>query len=153
MSQTNISTYFTTQIGTTQLLYNADKEWVTLILRLETAGPVVIGEKQNLVPVLAGKGRLLPTDDDVEFILPKGQRLYIAASAVNRVAFTVEPLPLLQQILYVLEHGFGGVIDALFGRKPKPLDVAEPTVVKTPASPGGPGTGILPDWGKLIRRR
>jgi hypothetical protein len=88
---TRIYTYFT-EAGDTRLLYSA-QSWVQARLTLENAGPVSVGSDQNLVPVLSGKGILLPTNVEIEFYLSKGTRLYIAAEGVNRVKFIISPLP------------------------------------------------------------
>ena len=119
MHNTEISTYFTSRIGTSELLYSAE-DWVEITLRLETAGPVAVSTRQEIVPLLSGKGVLLPVDDDFTFILPRGNRLYIAASAVNRVNFCVKPYPYINQALNVLSQGFASVVGALRGQPLKP---------------------------------
>lgn len=88
---------FTTEIGQSLNFYSAD-QWVTIDLMLETAGPVAISTRANILPVLSGKGRLLTTDVPLSFVLPKGSRLYYAAENVNRLAFTVEPIPWMEQL-------------------------------------------------------
>lgn len=108
MHNTEISTYFTSRIGTSELLYSAE-DWVEITLRLETAGPVAVSTRQEIVPVLSGKGALLPVDDDFTFILPRGNRLYIAATAVNRVNFTVRPAPYINQALNLLDSIVGSL--------------------------------------------
>jgi hypothetical protein len=87
----------TVEIGVSQLFYTAD-QWVRINLMLETAGPVAVSTRANIVPVLSGKGRLLTTDVPLEFVLPKGSRLYYAAENINRLAFTVEPIPWGEQL-------------------------------------------------------
>jgi len=49
--------------------------------------------------VLSGKGQLLDTGVPTIFDVPKGQKLYIAATAVNRVKLTVGSLPWLEAIV------------------------------------------------------
>jgi hypothetical protein len=106
---TDIYTYFTNATGLSELLYSAEG-WVRVGVRLETAGPVVVGTRDSVTPVLSGKGILLPSSGDtVTFTLPKGNRLFIAAESINRVKFVVEPIPWLEQILFNIENGFGGV--------------------------------------------
>ena len=106
---TEIYTYFTNADGRSKLLYSAEG-WVRIELALETAGPVSVGTRENLTPVLTGLGILLePDGEPVEFVMPKGDRLYIAAESINRVKFIVEPIPWLQQILGELQSGFGGI--------------------------------------------
>jgi hypothetical protein len=96
VQQTDIYTYFT-KAGETRLLTSA-KRWTLVRLTLENAGPVAIGTKQTITPVLSGKGRLLPTGEEIQFTLAPGNRLFIAAEAVNRVSVTIEPIAYLDQI-------------------------------------------------------
>ena len=88
---TEISTYFT-QIGESRLLFSANF-WCTVKLTLETAGPVAAGTREDVVPVLSGKGVLLDTSLEQEWVLAKGDRIFIAAESINRVKFVVEPKP------------------------------------------------------------
>ena len=48
MNITEISTYFTARIGTSELLYSAE-DWVEITLRLETAGPVAVSTRQEII--------------------------------------------------------------------------------------------------------
>lgn len=93
---TEIQNYFTRPTGE-RLLYSAEG-WVKIRLTLQTAGPVVVSTRQNVIPVFSGKGAQLVTNQEQEFPLTKGDRLYIAAEAVNRVMFIVEPIPWQEQI-------------------------------------------------------
>lgn len=102
--KTQMYTFFT-QPNKTVVLYSADKPWQKLQVMLETAGPVVIGESQDLSPVTSGKGRSLITNVPLEVDIPMGNRIYILSSAVNRVAVTVTPIPWGEQIL-------GGIVRA-----------------------------------------
>ena len=70
--------------------------------------------------MLSGKGALLPVDDDFTFILPRGNRLYIAATAVNRVNVCIKPYPYIAQTLNLLSKGFGSVVSALTGHRGDP---------------------------------
>ena len=65
---------------------------------LEGAGPVSVGSRDDVAPPLSGKGILLPTNVEITFPLTKGNRIFIAASAVNRGRFIIEPIPWLEQI-------------------------------------------------------
>jgi hypothetical protein len=104
---TEIYTYFT-QIGESRLLYSANF-WCTIKLTLETAGPVAAGTRENLVPVLSGKGVLLTTDEDEEWVLAKGDRIFITAESVNRVKVIIEPLPTGDILdLMLIERGLTG---------------------------------------------
>lgn len=103
--RSSISTYFTkpVQIGIpTAILYNGERMWTRLVLTLETAGPVAVGNMSAITPVLSGKGQLLQTNEPTPFTLAKGVRLYIASTSVNRVKVTVEPVPWLEQIVGLL---------------------------------------------------
>jgi hypothetical protein len=95
---TEIKTYFTTADGKTSVLYNGDRLWAKVTLVLETAGPVVVGNQQNLGAVLSGGGELLETGIPMDFVIAKKTRLYIASTSINRVKFKVEPLPWMEQI-------------------------------------------------------
>lgn len=98
--RTEISTYFT-KVGGNQLLYQAEG-WVKIRLMLETAGPVAVGSRDDVSPVLSGKGILLPTDVEITFPMQKGNRIFITAVAVNRVRFIIEPIPLGEQLLTMI---------------------------------------------------
>jgi hypothetical protein len=91
------STYLT-KIGETQVLYNGDRMWAKVTLTLKTAGPVAVGQHANLTPVLSGRGQLLQTGVPLVFNVAKGNRLYIAATAVNPVSVVVEAYPWLETI-------------------------------------------------------
>lgn len=100
VATTEIFTYFT-KVGGTHRLVSATK-WTRARLFLETAGPVAVSTKGDLVPVLSGKGILLPPGQEIEFVLPRGDRLYIAADAVNRVKVIIEPIAFGEQILQAI---------------------------------------------------
>ena len=109
-TKTRAFTYFTVP-GETRLLYSAEG-WVKARLILEDAGPVSVGMDQNITPVLSGKGILLPTNIEIEFYISRGDRIFIAAEAINRVKFIIEPVPFLGQISMAL-----AAIGGLVGRK------------------------------------
>lgn len=96
-NRTQIYTYIA-QPGPTKLLYNGDRLWAKLTLTLETAGPVVVGEQSNLLPVARGVGDTLRVNEPYEVVIARGSKLYIATTAVNRVGVKVEPLAWLEQI-------------------------------------------------------
>lgn len=98
---TDTFTYITRPLSGNQptpILYNGDREWARVTLVLETAGPVVVGTRAELAPVLSGSGRLLQTNIPFTITIAKGTRLYILATAVNRVGVTIEPEPWLETI-------------------------------------------------------
>lgn len=99
----NIYTYFTRVGPSPKPLYNGDLDWVQITLNLETAGAVVVGNAANLMPVLSGKGELLQTNVPRTFNLARGTRLYVAATAINRVGVKIEQFPWQQQQLGALE--------------------------------------------------
>lgn len=109
-AHTDTYTLFT-QIGGNRLLYSAE-EWVVIRLRLETAGPVAVSTREQVAPVLGGQGILL-SPEEVEFTLPKGDRLFYTAAAVNRVRVIIEPVPWLERILRTVELGFEQTISGL----------------------------------------
>ena len=100
---TKITTYLT-QVGIpdpklgTPILYNGDRTWAKVTLTLETAGPVAVGTDAVLEPIFSGKGQLLLTDVPMTFTIGKGSRIYVLATALNRIKVTIEPLPWLEQI-------------------------------------------------------
>jgi hypothetical protein len=89
---TEIYTYFTVPDGVSKLLFSANF-WCTAKLTLDTAGPVAASTRQDVVPVLSGKGVLLDTGLEQEWVLAKGDRIFIAAESINRVKFVVQPHP------------------------------------------------------------
>ena len=95
--RTDSYTYFTRPEAGTQLVQSAN-QWLRIYLELQTAGPVAYGTRENLEPVLSGKGALLPTGEEIELVLADGNRLYFASESINRINIRVEPLPWLQQI-------------------------------------------------------
>jgi hypothetical protein len=144
-NHTDIYTYFTKANGETELIYSAE-EWMRIELQLETAGPVAVSTRQEVTPVLSGKGILLPpTGEPIKFLLPRGDRLYIGSEAVNRVKFIVEPVPLLEQILQQLKMGFGSVRGLLGvvrrkspGPAPTPAHMPPPPQPQIPQVPKRP---------------
>jgi hypothetical protein len=98
--RTEMFTHFTTP-GTDFLLYQAES-WVKLRFILETAGPVAIGTRDSISPVLSGKGILLSTGVEFSFYVGRGARVTISSTAINRVSFIVEPIPWLEQIATLL---------------------------------------------------
>lgn len=93
-------TFFTVAGGTKLLL--SVPQWTKITLRLETAGPVAVGTREQLDPVASGKGRLLPTDEDVVMMLGPNTRFFYAATGLQRVAIHVEAVPWLQAIFEAL---------------------------------------------------
>lgn len=110
--KTDMYTYFTQATGNTTLVFSAET-WVKIRLLLETAGPVSIGWRENLGPVLSGQGRLLPTGQEVWFAMPPGQRLYFASNTVDRVSVVVERIPFGQQMLHQLIEVPGAIASSL----------------------------------------
>jgi hypothetical protein len=145
MAHTEIYTYFTRPPGAdgkASLLYSAES-WIRAELVLETAGPVAVSTRQEIFPVLSGKGILLEADGEpIEFLLPRGDRLFIAAESINRVKFVVEPLPWGDQIIHLLESGFGGlkgIMGAALrrrGQAPPASKEDEPFCPPPPSIPG-----------------
>lgn len=112
-NRTQIYTFFTkvpVPGEPTQILYNGDRMWARVWLTLETAGPVAVGQSSSITPVLSGKGQLLETGEPTYFDISTGTKLYIAATAVNRVKISIQPLPWLEQIVGLLTRMSGGTI-------------------------------------------
>lgn len=118
--KTDIKTYLTDPDGVSRIIYNGDRLWAKVVLWLETAGPVAVGNMANITPVLSGKGELLETGEPMEFIIAKGTRLYIASTSINRVKFKVEPLPWMEQItgtIGLISNMITAVMQRLLGGK------------------------------------
>lgn len=81
----------------TPILYNGDRNWTEVTLILDTAGPVVVGNRAEITPIFSGKGFPLTTGEPVTFTIAKGTRLYIFSSAVNRVKVQLAPVPWLER--------------------------------------------------------
>ncbi len=111
---TDTYTYFTIVGQSPQPLYTGDQEWAKLTLVLETAGSVAVSIRKTVTPVLSGKGILLTTNVPLSLTMPKGSRLYIAATAVNRVKVTVESIAWQEQQLGALVRGFSALA-SIFG--------------------------------------
>lgn len=88
--------------GQPPVIYNGDRQYAQVILTLETAGPVAVSNKQQIYPVLSGKGQLLETGVPLTFYVAKGNRLWVATSSLNRIKVTVEPIPWLEQFAGLL---------------------------------------------------
>lgn len=94
-------------------IYSGDRLWARVTLTLETAGPVAVGNQSNLVPVLSGSGQLLETDVPMTFVVAKGDRLFVAATGINRIKRVIEPFPWLENITAILTNiaaSVGGVV-------------------------------------------
>lgn len=128
---TDIFTYFTDTTGKSRLLYSAES-WVHIRVRLETAGPVSIGTRESVSPVLSGKGILLTTGEDEKWILPKGDRVFIAAESVNRVKWSVQPIAYGDQfnVISQIRDAANRMIRAVTGLRkrsaPKAINPAKP---------------------------
>lgn len=95
-----------------EIIYNGDRNWVLLTFLLETAGPVVVGQRSKITPVLSGQGQLLITNVPKVMRVAKGTRVYIASTSVNRVQVSIEPLPWMEQITASL----GGMLSKFMGK-------------------------------------
>ncbi len=98
-ARTQIYTRFTKANGVTELLYSPEN-WIRIRLTLETAGPVAVGTSNNLSPVLTGRGILLLVNEEIDFVIAKGDKVYIVADTINRVKVIIEPIPWLQQLTF-----------------------------------------------------
>lgn len=97
----SITTFFTQVVpvgSPAQLIYNADRMWAKVTLTLRTAGPVAVGQLDQLGPVGSGKGQELQTDVPLSFTIAKGNPLYVVASSVNSISVVIEPYPWLETI-------------------------------------------------------
>lgn len=163
-ARTEAYTYFTVP-GPTALLYSAEN-WVKIKLTLETAGPVSVGQRAALTPVLGGKGRLLDTSVEYETTIARGTRFYIAAETINRVSVTIEPIPWLEQIdadgrsnAASIREAIGGaaagIINAILGLKSGAATTSTggrttDEVLRAPSIPQG--RGLMPRLTSITRR-
>ncbi len=97
-NQIQLFTYTTRAVPETQTLYNADRQWARVTLTLTTAGPVQVGEKQDLGNITAGQGVSLQTGVPVVLDVARGNRIFVVAGAVNRISVVVAPYPWLEVI-------------------------------------------------------
>ena len=108
--------------GDTIKIYNASLEDVRITLRLESAGPCVIGTNANLLPVGSSTGQLLPSDGkEVSFVLSRGAILYAGSDTPQRLSYRIEPIPYLIEILNTVAQvaqGLYQVVQAVLGRSP-----------------------------------
>lgn len=104
---TEIFTYLTKAAtdGASQILYNGDRQYAEVTLTLENAGPVVIGNKAQILPVLSGKGELLETGVPRSIVVAKGNRIYVAATGINRIKVEIKPLAWLELIAGMTSAG------------------------------------------------
>lgn len=104
-----ILTYFT-KVGETDLFYTAQK-WIDVNVTLRTAGPVAMGNKADLLPVLSGRGVLLVPDETVRFSMAKGDLLYFASETINRISIIVQEPAWQQGIAISIVRNTRSVID------------------------------------------
>jgi hypothetical protein len=146
MQRTEAYTYFTVPDGVTHEVYSFTY-WCTVKLFLETAGPVAVGLRQDIAPVLSGRGVLLPSGGpEVDLEMQNGDRLYVVAGAVNRVRLIIVP-EFLQEATEIIDKttlstvpgivsGFAGAVRALLtGQAPtikKPDQPICPPKLKPP---------------------
>ena len=106
----NTQTYvFFTAVNQNELLFTAPG-WVTVKLTLNNAGPVAISTSQDVLPVLSGRGILLVTGIEKAIALPKGNRLFIGAAAVNSVSVVIEPIPWLQTLALSIDRNTRSIV-------------------------------------------
>lgn len=103
-SRSDVFSYFTKNDGQTYTIYNGDRRWVKVTLTLRTGGPVAAGTRENLGIVTSGQGILLNTNESDDFVIAKGTKLYVAASAVSRVDVKIEPIPWLEEIAALVQN-------------------------------------------------
>ena len=65
-------------------------------------GGGLLSNPRQLDPVLSGKGQQLETGVPLSFFIAKGNRIYVAATAISRIKVTIQPLPWLEQFAGLL---------------------------------------------------
>lgn len=111
---TETFTVMTEPDGLSRLLYSAES-WVRVRLALESDGVVAVSTREDLAPLESGKGVLVRAERALDFVLPRGDRLFILAKTDERLAVIVEPIPWLAQITDILDEGFRSLSAALRG--------------------------------------
>ena len=100
---TRIYTFLTVPTEGTQLLIRSlPDEWLEIVLRLDTVGPVAIGTSQDILPSTSGKGMLLPANQETRVHLSPDATLFIAAETVNRVGVQINAIPAIEQLLSLI---------------------------------------------------
>jgi len=69
---------------------------------------------------------LEPDGEPLQFLVPLGDRLYVAAEAINRVKVIIEPLPWLEQVLQSMQGGFRSLLDVFKRKKSDPVEPETP---------------------------
>lgn len=97
---TELSTYIAKPPidGQLPILYNGDRQFAEVILELQTAGPVFVGTKQQILPLGSCKGQQLFTGQQVRYQLPKGNRLWVATGSISLIAVTIQAYAWLENI-------------------------------------------------------
>jgi hypothetical protein len=109
----DLSTFLTTAVanGQPQVLYNGDRQQANVTLTLETAGPVTVSTRAALKT-----GHVLQTGVPTTIPVAKGNRLYVAASGINRISVDVVPVPWQEQqagLLAQVVAGLGALLNVL----------------------------------------
>src|SRR5882724_6793814 len=100
-SRLGLSTFFT-KVGPTQVIYNGDRMWARITLTLLTAGPVSVGQLNDLLPVTSGKGQVLQTNVPTTFEVAKSNQLFVACTSLNAINVSIQPYPWLETITGIL---------------------------------------------------
>ncbi len=106
--QTDMFDMLTTSVGQSKQFYVTNR-WIRVTLTLQTAGPVVVSTRAEVVPVLSGKGTSLVTGQPITFTLPRGSSLYYGCASVQRVSVIIEPVPWANEIAGKID-GVAGVV-------------------------------------------
>lgn len=94
---TELFDIFTTTIGESRSFYTTNR-WIRVTLTLQTAGPVVVATRADVVPVNTGKGASLMPGVPLTMTLPRGSTLYYGCASVQRFSVVVEPIPWANEI-------------------------------------------------------
>lgn len=124
---TEIYTYFTRPNNKSNLFYTAEK-WIKVSLLLETGGPVAVSTRQDILPVLSGKGISLRTGEVRTWDLERGDRLYIASTSSNRVQVITQPIPWLESILLTSKKGMEATVRSIMDSNNKVVQLLSAAV-------------------------
>lgn len=98
-TQSRVYTHATLAGQTSLLKETLPDEWLEVHLILETAGPVAVGDVEDLFPIGSGRGLLLPFNQSVTFKLSPSSRIFIASATPDTISVRMNAIPGLDQIL------------------------------------------------------
>lgn len=90
---------FTDGTGVPARIYSGDRLWAIVTITLQTAGPVAVSPNPSMGTTGSGNGRLLTTNEPVEYTCGEGQSIYVQSTSPNRLALSIQPVPWIEQVV------------------------------------------------------